>query len=196
MLRKSTIGGFCVGLCGIGDPSIDCGRNQKGDKETVRSLIKQAVDVNAAQGDGTTALHWAALNGDMEMAQLLIYAGANLKATTRLGGYTPLYLAAKNGNVPVMDVLLKGGADPKSSAVDGLTPLMMAASSGNAAAVELLIKQGADVNAKETENGQTALAFAAAFNRSEAIQMLLKNGANIDLASKIQNPPQPPQRNL
>jgi uncharacterized protein len=204
MLRKSTIVGFCVGLAGIlyltsflvaaaGDTRV-ADAAQKGDKDTVRSLIKQAVDVNAAQGDGMTALHWAALNGDMEMAQLLVYAGANVKATTRLGGYTPLYMAAKSGHAPVIDVLLRAGADPKSTAVAGLAPLMMAASSGNAAAVELLIKQGADVNAKETENGQTALAFAAAFNRPETIQMLLKHGADIDLAGKVQNPPQPLNR--
>ena len=55
----------------------------KGDKEAVRSLLKQAADVNAAQGDGMTALHWAAMNGDAEMAQILLYAGANVRAATR-----------------------------------------------------------------------------------------------------------------
>ena len=45
-----------------------------------------------------TALHWAALKGDAELAQMLLYAGANVKATTRLGAYTPLYLAAKGGH--------------------------------------------------------------------------------------------------
>ena len=53
--------------------------------------------MNAAQGDGMTALHWAAMNGDAEMAQMLVYAGANVKATTRIGGYTPLFLAARQG---------------------------------------------------------------------------------------------------
>src|SRR5688500_16351205 len=66
-----------------------------GDRNEVRNLLTQAVDVNSAQGDGMTALHWAALKGDAELAQMLIYAGANLKATTRLGAYTPLYMAAK-----------------------------------------------------------------------------------------------------
>src|SRR5215475_9457228 len=67
----------------------------QGDKEAVRSLLKQAADVNATQGDGMTALHWAALKGDPEMAEMLLYAGANVRATTRLGGYTPLYFASK-----------------------------------------------------------------------------------------------------
>jgi ankyrin repeat protein len=166
----------------------------KGDKDAVRSLIKQAVDVNAAQGDGMTALHWAALNGDAELAQMLLYAGASVKATTRLGGYNPLYMAAKSGHVAVIDTLLNAGADANGTALDGLTPLMMAASSGNPDAVEALVKRGANVNAKESENGQTPLAFAAAFNRSEVILSLLRHGANIDLASKVQEPPKPANR--
>src|SRR5215467_12983253 len=79
----------------------------KNDQETVRSLIKQAVDVNGAQGDGMTALHWAALNGNVEIAQMLLYAGANAQATTRIGSYTPLFMAAKTGNSKVVDALLK-----------------------------------------------------------------------------------------
>src|SRR6059036_2156841 len=76
------------------------------DKQAVIALIKQAADVNAAQGDGMTALHWAALNGDAELAQTLLYAGASVRATTRIGAYTPLILAAKNGGAAVMEPLL------------------------------------------------------------------------------------------
>src|SRR4030095_13178734 len=194
MLRKGMIAGFCACLIGVlwlapfmaaapGETRV-ADAAMKGDKDAVRSLIKQAVDVNAAQGDGMTALHWAALNGDAELAQLLLYAGANVKATTRLGGYSPLFMAAKSGHAPVIEVLLNAGTNPNSAAVDGLTPLMMAASSGNNDAVELLVKRGADANARESENGQTPLAFAAAFNRPEAIRTLLQHGAKIDLASK------------
>src|SRR5919204_672811 len=116
MLRKNTTAAFCIGLIGILGMAVfvTAAANEtrvadaamKGDKDLVRSLIKQAVDVNAAQGDGMTALHWAALNGDAELAQLLLYAGANVRATTRLGGYSPLYMAAKSGHAPVIDVLL------------------------------------------------------------------------------------------
>src|SRR5215469_6231064 len=79
------------------------------DLATVRSLIKQATDVNISQGDGMTALHWAALNGNSEMADTLVHAGANVRATTRLGGYTPLFMAAKSGFPAVIEVLLKAG---------------------------------------------------------------------------------------
>src|SRR5215471_13010587 len=102
---------------------------QHNDLATVRNLIKQATDVNTPQGDGMTALHWAAINGNGDMAESLIHAGANVRATTRLGGYTPLFMAAKAGYANVIDVLLKAGADAKVAAIDGITPLMMAASS-------------------------------------------------------------------
>ena len=74
----------------------------QGDREAVRALLQRGGDVNAAQGDGMTALHWAAMKSDAELAQMLVYAGANVKATTRLGGYTPLVLAARNGNAAVV----------------------------------------------------------------------------------------------
>ena len=78
----------------------------KGDKEAVRGLLKQAADVNAARADGMTALHWAALNGDVEMTDMLLYAGANVRAATRLGNYTPLFMASKSGAAAVIGALL------------------------------------------------------------------------------------------
>src|SRR5262245_26375197 len=93
----------------------------KGDRDAVRALLKDGADVNAAQGDGTTALHWAAIKGDAELAQMLIVAGANVKATTRIGGYTALYLAARGGHTAAMAALLAGGADAKVLTANGAT---------------------------------------------------------------------------
>jgi ankyrin repeat protein len=160
----------------------------KNDQETVRSLIKQAVDVNGAQGDGMTALHWAALNGNVEIAQMLLYAGANVKATTRIGSYTPLFMAAKTGNSKVVDALLTAGANANEKGTTGMNALMMAATSGDAECVRLLLEHGAYPNAKETERGQTALGYAASFNRPAAIQILLKHGADVNLGSTIIKP--------
>src|ERR1051326_2391069 len=158
----------------------------KGDKEAVRNLVKQAVDVNASRGDGMTALHWAAMNNDTEMTQILLYAGANVRAATRIGSYTPLFMAAKAGATPVMDLLLKSGADPKVKGTDGLSPLMMAAMAGSRESVRPLIEHGAEVNARESEHGQTPLIFAAAFDRPDAIDELVKHGADLNLATMIQ----------
>src|SRR5688572_22914420 len=87
-------------------------------RDAVKALLTNGADVNAAQGDGMTALHWAARNGDAELAQMLLFAGANVKAATRLGGYTPLMMAADQGHATVIAALLTGGADAKASNAD------------------------------------------------------------------------------
>ena len=65
------------------------------DVTEVRALMTRGADVNAAQGDGMTALHWAAERGNAELTTLLLQSGARASATTRLGNYTPLHLAAR-----------------------------------------------------------------------------------------------------
>src|SRR4051794_654235 len=74
----------------------------RADRGAVRALLQQHVDVNAAQPDGTTALHWAARRNDLDAAQLLIRSGARIAAATRYG-VTPLYLACVNGNASMID---------------------------------------------------------------------------------------------
>ena len=157
----------------------------RGDADAVRALLKDGVDVNSAQGDGMTALHWAAMKDNVQLAEMLLYAGANVKATTRMGGYTPLTLAAKNGNAAMIAALVKGGADVNSTTSTGVTPLMLAAQSGRADAVKTLIDSGANVNAKETVRDETALMFAATNNRTDAMAVLLKHGADVKASTKV-----------
>ena len=159
----------------------------KRDKDAVRSLLKSGEDVNAAQGDGMTALHWAARNGDLELTQMLLFAGANVKATTRLGGYTPLLMAADQGHAKVIAALITGGADVKAANALGTTPLMLAAASGNPEAVTILVENGAEIEATEKTFGQTPLMFAASNNRVDAMKALIKAGANLKAASKVNN---------
>src|SRR5687768_18563072 len=128
MSKRRFFGG--LGLAVLLSASIVSAQNSpianaamNGDTETVRALLKKGLDVNEAQGDGTTALHFAAIKGDAELAQMLIYAGANVRATTRIGAYTPLYLAAKGGHAAVVAALLAAGADPKATTTNGTTPL-------------------------------------------------------------------------
>jgi ankyrin repeat protein len=157
----------------------------QGNKDAVRSLLKQAADVNAAQGDGMTALHWAAMKDDADLVQTLLFAGANVRATTRIGSYTPLILAAKNGSGSVIAPLLKSGADANSATSNGTTALMLASASGNTDAVKLLIDGGADVNAKEPVRELTAAMFAAASNRAAVLTLLAKSGADLKATSKV-----------
>jgi len=155
------------------------------DKDAVRSLLKQKADVNAAHGDGATALHWAAYNDDLEMVKTLLAAGANANAATREGAITPLFMACTNGNAAVIETLLKAGANANSVKANGTTALMLAAASGSAGAVRVLLDQGAAINAKETVHGQTALMFAAALNRDAAIKLLIARGANANVATAV-----------
>jgi uncharacterized protein len=158
---------------------------QRGDRDAVLALLKQAADVNGAQGDGMTALHWAAMKDDADLAQTLLYAGANVKATTRIGSYTPLILAAKSGYASVMVPLIKAGADVNGKTANGTTALMLAAASGDTEAVKRLIDAGADVNAKESIRGETPAMFAAASNRAAVITLLASRGADLKATTSI-----------
>jgi ankyrin repeat protein len=151
---------------------------QAGDTARLRDLLQSGTDVNAAQGDGMTALHWAALRNDVGSAEMLLYAGANVKASTRIGSHTPLALASRNGHGEMVKILLEAGADANQPTGSGATPLMLAAASGSVQALKALLERGAAVDARESLRGETALMFAAAYGRTEAVRLLLQNGAN------------------
>src|SRR5579871_6011090 len=156
---------------------------QSRNMEALRSLIKQHANLNAAQPDGTTALHWAAHWNDLDVVKLLLQSGADAKAANRYGA-TPLSEAAALGNAAMIDALLKAGADAKTlTTQDGETVLMTAARAGNADAVKLLLDHGADVNAKEHYKGQTALMWAAAERHPEVVKLLLEHGADWKIMS-------------
>jgi uncharacterized protein len=174
----------CICVMHAADRSPLADAAERGDVAAVRTLLTQAADASAAQGDGMTALHWAAQHNDASLAALLLTAGANIRATTRLGGYTPLHLAAQTGAAAVIKALAGAGADVNARTATGATPLMFAAASGSADAVSLLTELSADANAIESANGQTALMFAAALDRADAVRALLQHGADAALTSK------------
>jgi ankyrin repeat protein len=160
-----------------------------GDTASVRALIKNGADVNAPQGDGMTALHWAAQRGDVAEAQMLVYAGARLEATTRNASYTPLHLAARAGKAEMVKALLDAGAafDARTSA-GGVTPLHFAAGEGTPASIVALLDKGAQINVRDTATGETPLMWAAANNRLEAVRTLTKRGADVGLMSNVRDP--------
>ncbi|HTA71472.1 MAG TPA: ankyrin repeat domain-containing protein [Bryobacteraceae bacterium] len=148
------------------------------DTQLVRRLLKQHADVKATQGDGATALHWAAHLDNVAAADLLIRAGARVNAAND-DGATPLYLACMNHSAPMVERLLAGGADANAKLLSGETALMTCARTGDATAVKALLVHGASVNAKESAHHQTALMWAAAEAHPEAVQMLLEFGADL-----------------
>ena len=152
---------------------------QRGDLDAVRRLLREGADVNAPQGDGMTALHWAAERGDASLCEVLLYAGARVDAGTRIGHYTPLHLAARGAHEAVVGLLLRAGSDPNAATTNsGAAPLHLAAASGDPAVIALLVEGGADVDGREGAWGQTPLIFAAAANRIAAIEALLDAGAD------------------
>jgi uncharacterized protein len=178
-----------VGVSSLLHASLDASKvadaAMAADPAAVRALITAGEDVNAAQGDGMTALHWAARHGDGDLVKMLLSAGANVRATTRLGNYTPLLMASQAGQAAAIEALVAAGADLKGTTATGVTPLMLAAASGQADAVKALLAHGADVNATESTRGETALMFAAANRRVDAVRLLIAAKADVKAATKV-----------
>jgi ankyrin repeat protein len=155
------------------------------DAPAVKALILQRADVNAAQGDGMTPLHWAAEHGDRELTAALLKAGARPGAVTRIGRHTPLHIAAKNGQPQVVKLLLDAGADARALTTTGAAPLHFAAAAGSVEAVTMLLDRGAEVNGREPQWGQTPLMFAAALGRTSVVKTLLARGADVAATAKV-----------
>ena len=157
---------------------------ERRDRARIGDLLKQGADVNAAQVDGMTALHWSTYNDDLQTTELLLQAGANAKAANRYG-VTPLTLACTNGNGAIVELLLKGGADPNAPLPGGETPLMTAARTGALPAVKALLSHGASVDAKDDRRAQTALIWAAAEGHAAVVKSLIEAGA--DFRTRLQS---------
>jgi ankyrin repeat protein len=191
-LARRAVPAACAMLAvGIGDvasaaPAAEVAdAAMRGDRDQLVTLLEHGADVNEAQGDGMTALHWAVTNQDIEAARSLIYAGANVRATTRLNAVTPLWLAAQSGDAIMVYMLLDNKAEADAANGDGVTPLMIASASGNPDAVYVLIQRGANPNAAEKTYGQTPLMFAAANNEADVIAVLAGKGADVAAATKV-----------
>ena len=157
----------------------------KGDKTAVRALLQQKANVNTPQVDGTTALHWAVQTADLETADLLIRAGANVSVANRAGA-TPLLLASVNGNAAMIEKLLKAGANPNAALTKtGDTALMMAARTGKPDAVKVLLDHGAQVNAKETWGETTPLMWAVSERHPAVVKLLIDRGADVNAKSNF-----------
>lgn len=174
----------CIGLIAAGTlfavksaaPVADAAEELDG--AALRSLLAQHADVNAAQVDGMSALHWAVYRDNLETARILLQAGANVKAVNRYG-VSPLSLACTNGNGAMVEMLVRAGADPNTTLPGGETVLMTAARTGRVEAVKVLLAHDALVNTKEPRTGQTALMWAAAEGNVEVIEALIAGGAKL-----------------
>ena len=172
-----------AGIALVAHPLIDAAK--RSDKDAIRSLIQKKTDVNVSEGDGATALHWAAYRDDLESADLLLKAGAKVNAANDLGA-TPLWAASQNGSASMVKRLLDAGANPNLALLAGETPVMVAARGGYAAVVELLLAKGANPNGQGTRK-QTALMWAASQKHPESVKVLLAHHADLNLRSDTYN---------
>ncbi len=157
---------------------VDLIRN--GDRAGALEMIRLGADVNAAQADGTTALHWAVHNVDEELTELLLSREADPAVKNRYGA-APLAEAVRIANANLVGMLLGAGADPEAMNEDNQTALMLAASTGVVEVAELLLDAGANVNATEEWRGQTALIWAASNAHGPMVELLIEHGANVSV---------------
>jgi uncharacterized protein len=170
-------------LASTSDPRLaEAAKHQN--KEAVRALLAEHIDVNAASEDGATALQWAAHWNDFDTADLLIRAGARVDSTNELG-VTPLSLACVNGSSAMVEKLVTAGASVNLALPTGETPLMTCARAGSAKAVEALLSRGANVNAKENLGDQTALMWAVSERHPEVTRVLIARGADVRAQSRV-----------
>ncbi len=160
---------------------------QQGDLEAVRTLLQQGEDPNAAQADGLTALHWAALNDELQIAEILLYAGATVSPVTRVGGYAPLHLASQTGHGEVVRRLLEAGANANAYTSTGVSSLHFAAQADAAEAIRALIEHGAEVDARDAFSNRTPLMFAAYRGALEATRALVQADADLSATTDVKD---------
>lgn len=167
-------------LTNAAEPSLLVDAVERQDAAEIRKVLSARADVNLAQVDGTTALHWAAHHDDLETARLLLRAGANANALNRYG-MPPLALACTNASASMAKLLLEAGADANAKLKGGETMLMLASRSGNVDVVKALLARDARPEARE-RLGQTALMWAAAEGHTAVVRALIDAGADKDLS--------------
>jgi ankyrin repeat protein len=176
---------FCQGTAVAASDVADAVMHR--DAAKLQKLIASRADVNAAQADGTTALHWAAYHRDTAAAKALLAKGASPAAVTSTG-MTPLAMACESGDAELVRLLLNARADANQPLANGETPLMMAARTGSVPVIKQLLAAGAKIETREKLRGTTALMWAAANSNADAARLLIEKGADVNAHSSTTAP--------
>jgi ankyrin repeat protein len=161
---------------------------------SVRTLVSKGLQrdgVNAADSDGTTALHFAVRADEVDIVSVLIRAGADTNAENRLG-VTPLFLAAQNGNAVMVQKLLAAGANADQvDRATGESILMVAIRAGSTDSVRALLSSKANPNVAEPQLRLTPLMLAAEAGNADIVRALLERGADIHARTRTGATPAP-----
>src|ERR1700686_5321903 len=103
---------------------------QAGHRDAALKMIAAGADVNAAQGDGTTPLHWAVYKIDAELTRALLQRGAKPDVINNYGS-SPLAEAVKAANAGLVKMLLDAGSNLEVPNQEGQTSLMLAPRAGS-----------------------------------------------------------------
>ena len=171
-----------LGSAPILGPLHDAAKN--GDLEQLKQLLDQGTDIEEQDRFVGTALHWAALTDNAEVAQALIAAGADVNSVARGDGTTALHVAAPRGSTEVAAALIEAGANINARNREGRTPLHIAAASNASGAIELLVRSGVDIDEK-LPSGLNPLLIAARGAQVGAVRTLLELGADVNGAPDV-----------
>lgn len=148
----------------------------------VRVLLDAGVQPNVRNYRQQTPLwqvSWQKRSTDVEVARILIDAGATIDAPDK-DGWTPLHIAVRHGNLPILTHLASRGADLDRRINACCTPIMVAMANGRADSLRVLAEAGADLNAIDAD-GRTPLVDAVARGRQVIVEALLAAGARTDI---------------
>ena len=158
------------------------------DQGGLMKMIKCFRSINEKDSGYKTALHWAAQNGHLAIARLLLGKGANVNAKDKKKE-TALHKAARHGHRELVQLLLENGADINMKNHENETVLHRAAWSRHEGLVRLLLEKGADINAKTRTWGKTALHWAADSGHEGVVRILLEEGADINAKDDLDYTP-------
>ena len=172
---------FCLAAANTAGAADDTlpGLIQAGNRDAALKMIAAGADVNAAQGDGTTPLHWAVYKLDTDLVRALLARGAKPDVINEYGS-SPLAEAVKAADARLVGMLLDAGSTVEVPNQEGQTALMLAARAGSVEVAELLVRHGANVNAKEKWRGQTALMWAADARSAQLTRFLIAHKADVN----------------
>ena len=154
--------------------------------EVAKSLLREeGVEIDARdETHQRSALHWACMKGNMELAMALVNRGADVDARD-VNQCTPLHYACDKGNMELAMALVDRGADVDARSVDQCTPLHIACMKGNMEVAMALVDRGADVNARNWPIQMTPLDYLSMENRNRLESMINRNVGNV-MSSMIQ----------
>ncbi|KEY73941.1 hypothetical protein S7711_09996 [Stachybotrys chartarum IBT 7711] len=128
---------------------------------------------------GRTPLSWAAQEGRLSIAKVLVEAGADVNEIDRYGGI-PLLLALEYDHTAVARLLIENGANINIQDDNGCTALLRAIRDGREIIARFLIENGANINVQD-DNGWTALMWTSQKGDGAVAELLIENEADVDV---------------